>query len=279
MLSHNGKSWAGQAGSCWRAKWRNVSWSRNAGKTSQRNSQRLIQQAFIEHLQNAMHSWYTSEQQKQASYSFGDHGLVGSDRGINKEVNTVSGGEEPALGGVPARGNSLWKGSKVGTKMQCLKNAWKQHSLWTYPLSMLELSKWDEMELERQETEDTGLVVLGRNSLLGEWETIFLLKFKFLNLRKWKHAVFFCLPRQLSGKESTCQCRRCGFSPWVGKIPWLRKWQPTPVFLSGESHGWRGLVGYSPWGWKELGTTEHLSKFYGCLFSSKNAWEMLSELS
>ena len=35
----------------------------------------------------------------------------------------MSGGEEPALGGVPARGNSLWKGSKVGTKMQCLKNA------------------------------------------------------------------------------------------------------------------------------------------------------------
>ena len=113
---------------------------------------------------------------------------------------------------------------------------------------MLELSKWDEMELERQETEDTGLVVLGRNSLLGEWETIFLLKFKFLNLRKWKHAVFLCLPPQLSGKESTCQCRRCGFSPWVGKIPWLRKRQPTPVFLSGESHRWRGLVGYSPWG-------------------------------
>ena len=52
--------------------------------------------------------------------------------------------------GVPARGNSLWRGPKVGTKMQCLKNAWKQHSFWTYPLSMLELSKWDEMELERR---------------------------------------------------------------------------------------------------------------------------------
>ena len=44
--------------------------------------------------------------------------------------------------------------------------------------------------------------------------------------------------------------------PWVGKIPWKRKWQPTPVFLPGKSHGWRSLVGYSPWGSKELDTTE-----------------------
>ena len=38
------------------------------------------------------------------------------------------------------------------------------------------------------------------------------------------------------------------FDPWVGKIPWSRKWQPTPVFLPGESHGQRSLVGCSPWG-------------------------------
>ena len=37
-----------------------------------------------------------------------------------------------------------------------------------------------------------------------------------------------------------------GFDPWVGKIPWRRKWQPTPVFLPGESHGRRSLMGYSP---------------------------------
>ncbi len=40
--------------------------------------------------------------------------------------------------------------------------------------------------------------------------------------------------------------KRCRFDPWVGKIPWRRKWQPTPVLLPGESHGWRSLVGYSP---------------------------------
>ena len=45
------------------------------------------------------------------------------------------------------------------------------------------------------------------------------------------------LPRWLSSKESACKCGRLRFSPWVGKVPWRRKWQPTPVFLSGKSHG------------------------------------------
>ena len=60
-------------------------------------------------------------------------------------------------------------------------------------------------------------------------------------------------------KNLPAQCKRYGFHPWVGKIPWRRKWQPTPVFLSGESHGHRSLVDYSPWGHKELDTTEQLS--------------------
>ena len=42
-----------------------------------------------------------------------------------------------------------------------------------------------------------------------------------------------------------------GFDLWVGKIPWRRKWLPTPVFFPGEFHGQRSLVGYSPWGSKE----------------------------
>ena len=46
------------------------------------------------------------------------------------------------------------------------------------------------------------------------------------------------------------------FDLWVEKIPWSRKWQPTPVFLSRESHGQRSLAGYSPWGYKDLDTTE-----------------------
>ena len=48
------------------------------------------------------------------------------------------------------------------------------------------------------------------------------------------------------------------FDPWIGKIPWRRKWQPSPVLLPGKSHGQRSLVGYSPWGHKESDTTEQL---------------------
>ena len=55
------------------------------------------------------------------------------------------------------------------------------------------------------------------------------------------------------------QCRRQRFDTWVGKIPWRRAWQPTPVFLPGESHGLRSLVGYSPWGHKESDTNEQLT--------------------
>ena len=50
---------------------------------------------------------------------------------------------------------------------------------------------------------------------------------------------------------------RPGFHPWVRKIPWRREWQPTPVFLPGESHGQRSLEGHSLWGHRELDTWEN----------------------
>ena len=62
-------------------------------------------------------------------------------------------------------------------------------------------------------------------------------------------------PGSASGKEPACQCKRCKrlwFDLWVGKIPWRRAWQATPVFLPGESHGQRSLVGYSSWGCKRV---------------------------
>ena len=64
-----------------------------------------------------------------------------------------------------------------------------------------------------------------------------------------------CL-RWCSAKEPSCQYRRRGLDPLIRKIPWRRKWQPTPVFLLEESHGQRSLAGYSPWGYKELDSTE-----------------------
>ena len=53
--------------------------------------------------------------------------------------------------------------------------------------------------------------------------------------------------------------QKTGFDPWVRKISWRREWLHIPEFLPGESHGQRSLVGYSPWGHKELDTTEGLS--------------------
>ena len=65
------------------------------------------------------------------------------------------------------------------------------------------------------------------------------------------------------------QCRKCRFNPWVRKIPWRRKWQPTPVFLPGKSGGQKSLVGYRLWGLKELYMTEHTCT---PLPSSKSLW-------
>ena len=59
--------------------------------------------------------------------------------------------------------------------------------------------------------------------------------------------IYMGFPGGASGKEPACPCRRhktCGFDPWIGKILWNRKWQPTPVFLHGKFHGQRSLGGY-----------------------------------
>jgi len=56
-------------------------------------------------------------------------------------------------------------------------------------------------------------------------------------------------PGGASAKEPSCLCgnlKRCGLDPWIRKIPWRRAWEPTPVFLPGESHRQRSLTGYSP---------------------------------
>ena len=65
------------------------------------------------------------------------------------------------------------------------------------------------------------------------------------------------LQRYLSGEV----CPILSFRPFIYfslHIPWRRQWQPTPVLLPGKSHGWKSLVGYSPWGRKQLDTTEQL---------------------
>ena len=92
---------------------------------------------------------------------------------------------------------------------------------------------------------------MGSKRVRPNWET------KYIGLPKW-----------YSHKESSCQCRRCkkrlGFDHCIGKISWRRKWQTTPVFLSGKSHGQRSLVGYSPWGCKESQLSNWAHWFISC---------------
>ena len=76
------------------------------------------------------------------------------------------------------------------------------------------------------------------------WEVLW----SFLWLHWWLRRSRICL-----------QCRRPGFDPWDGKILWRGEWKPSLVFLPGEFHGQRSLMGYSPGGCKELNMTERLT--------------------
>ena len=64
--------------------------------------------------------------------------------------------------------------------------------------------------------------------------------------------------------------------PWVGKVPWRRKWQPIPVLLPRKFHGWRSLVGYSPWGHKGSDTTERRHFHQPLLVQRKEKMSVLS---
>ena len=84
-------------------------------------------------------------------------------------------------------------------------------------------------------------------------------------LRQDLQAIVISFPGGTSGKEPAYQCRRCkrcGLDPWVRKIPRRRAWQVTPVFLPGESHGQKSLMGHSPVDHKKSDTTEATE--HGC---------------
>ena len=104
-------------------------------------------------------------------------------------------------------------------------------------------------------TDDIGICP-GLNSYLPQ---IFV-HLEPMNVSIWKSVLFRCNQVKM-------------MSYWIWGVfswpfPWRRKWQPTPVFLPGESHGRRSLVGYSPWGRKELDTTERLHFTFTSLCSS-----------
>ena len=67
------------------------------------------------------------------------------------------------------------------------------------------------------------------------------------------------MPGFPAAQKNSAVMRRLGFNPWVGKTPWGKEWQFTPVFLLGESHGQRSLAGCSPWGRKSLSRLSQLN--------------------
>ena len=73
------------------------------------------------------------------------------------------------------------------------------------------------------------------------------------------YIVYMGFPRSSVSKQSDCNVGDLGSIP-EGKTPWRRKWQPTPVFLPGESHRQRSLAGYGLWGRKESDTAERLTE-------------------
>ena len=100
-------------------------------------------------------------------------------------------------------------------------------------------------------------------SLAAKFPVYFLEAFTFVDyfFPWWVRWLRICL-----------QCRRPRFDPWIRKIPWRREWQSSPVFLPGESHGQRSLVGYSPWGHKELDRAEWLTRSVRTRSDRQRAW-------
>ena len=138
-------------------------------------------------------------------------------------LGSVSGLGRPLGGG---HGNPLW--------YSCLENPHEQRSLVGY-------SPWDCKELDTTEQLST-----------TQYIQIYVHTDTYMYICTHIHR----LPRWCSGKESAYQYRRhkrCRFDIWVRKIPWSRKWEPTPIILPEKFRGQRSLVGYSPWGSQRVG--------------------------
>ena len=126
---------------------------------------------------------------------------------------------------------------------------WRQEEKGTTEDEMVGWHHWlDGLEFEQALGVGDGQGSLAGCSLWGRRESVMIEQLNRTEL--YIHCLLSLhIPGGVSGKEPTCQCRRhkrCWFDPWVRTIPWRRAWQPTPVFLPGESHGQRSLVGYCP---------------------------------
>ena len=129
------------------------------------------------------------------------------------------------------------------------------------------LSELWELVMDREAWRAAIHGVTKSRTLLRDWTELnwtdanimFLLKVSPFIYIYWLIKVYFGLPWWLRWLRICLQCERPRFDSWVGKIHLRREWLPTPVFLPEEFRGQRSLVGYSPWGCKELVTTEWLT--------------------
>ena len=134
-----------------------------------------------------------------------------------------------------------WGGSLLGSSvLRALKIPTSILALWVFVLPWLKLSKqkWESShsKLKLQKTLTHFAPCLSKEALDTE-----------------KCKLFLDFPGGSDSRESACKFRRCGFDPWVGKIPWRREWQPTPVFFPGEFHGQRRLAGHTVHGVSRAG--------------------------
>ena len=121
---------------------------------------------------------------------------------------------------------------------------------WYLPNVIAVIFLWFSMKIATCKSQASGRKHQSFQSLGWTWKML------TLHVNIWKEPR---LPWWLRWQRIHLQCGRPGFNPWVGKIPRRREWQPTPVFLPEKFHGHRSLVGYSPWGRKELDVTEWLN--------------------
>ena len=117
----------------------------------------------------------------------------------------------------------------------------------------------------------SGVLWLGSQRIRHDWVTE--MNWTELNV------VYELASRCISGKESACQwrtCRRCSLHPWVGKVPWRRKWQPTPVFLLGnpmDRWAWRATVHGVAKSWTQW-ATEHAQMWYIVSYNTEEYYKI-----
>ena len=147
-------------------------------------------------------------------------------------------------------------GKRIHLPMQEMQEMWVQPLGWVDPLDKKMATYYSILAWKIPCTEEPSwLQSMVLQSVRHDWAT----SLHFTALYQWLEIIGW-FPRWQTDKEYDYQCRRCkrcGFDPWARKIPWSRKWQPTPVLLPGKSHRQRTLAGYSLWDGKESDMTEH----------------------